>query len=132
MHDPSYDFSFSGLKTAVLREVQKENVLTKQQIANISYATQDAVFDVLIKKTLHAAKEYKVSSIILAGGVSANETLRYRIQKQIEQNFSDISFLAPGKDLCTDNGAMIAAAGFYHHEPIPWKDITADPELYFD
>src|SRR6266403_2062213 len=71
-----YDFSFSGLKTAVLREVQSLGTLDEQTICDISRATQDAIISVLVKKTLKAAKEYDVSSILLSGGVAANQTLK--------------------------------------------------------
>lgn len=132
MHDGSFDFSFSGLKTAVLREVQKEKTLSPQCIANVSHATQDAVIDVLVTKTWNALKKYSVQSLLLSGGVSANQTLRDAFRSKIEEQNTSINFFAPEKELCTDNAAMIAAAGFYNPTTIPWQQISANPELYFD
>ena len=127
-----YDFSFSGLKTAVLREVQSLGTLDEQTICDISRATQDAIISVLVKKTLKAAKEYDVSSILLSGGVAANQTLKEAFIQNMKHQMPDTKIFVPQKSLCTDNGAMIAAAAFYHYNPLPWKEITADPQLYFE
>ena len=78
-----YDFSFSGLKTAVLRETQKNEQLNTERISNICYSLSEAIFDVLIKKTLRAANEYNAKSILLGGGVAANQTLREKFQLSI-------------------------------------------------
>ncbi len=126
---PDYDFSFSGLKTAVLREVQRQRTLDEKTIADIARATQDAITSVLVKKTLKAAREYNVSAILLSGGVAANQTLRDAFSV-LRSQFS-VKIFAPRKSLCTDNGAMIAAAAYFNYHPVPWKEITADPELYF-
>jgi N6-L-threonylcarbamoyladenine synthase len=125
-----FEFSFSGLKTAVLREVQKQKQLDKQTIKDLARATQDAIIDVLTKKTLKAAKRYHVESIILSGGVAANQTLREQFSA-LSSEFS-VTLFAPAKSLCTDNAAMIAAAAYFTYKPIPWDRITADPELYFE
>jgi len=127
-----YDFSFSGLKTAVLREVQSLGTLDEQTICDISRATQNAIISVLVKKTLKAAKEYDVSSILLSGGVAANQTLKEAFIQNMKHQMPDTKIFVPQKSLCTDNGAMIAAAAFYHYNPLPWKEITADPQLYFE
>ena len=129
-----FDFSFSGLKTAVLREVEKigsEN-LKRDDIVNISYSLQEAIFDVLIKKTFNAFKKYDAKSIILGGGVAASQTLRERFEKFIKDNNLDVDFFVPEKNLCTDNAAMIASAAFYNYNEISWKNLSANPELYFD
>jgi N6-L-threonylcarbamoyladenine synthase len=135
LHEPTLDFSFSGLKTAVLRETQKlkEN-LDHQTICDIARATQDAIIDVLVKKTLKAAEHYQVKSIIISGGVAANETLTQALQHAISTNYAlqTTTFFVPSKQLCTDNGAMIATAGFYNYTEVSWRDISANPELYFD
>ncbi|HSA84427.1 MAG TPA: tRNA (adenosine(37)-N6)-threonylcarbamoyltransferase complex transferase subunit TsaD [Patescibacteria group bacterium] len=135
-----YDFSFSGLKTAVLREVIKLNknkslipntyTLNSKDINDICAGVQHAITDVLVKKTLKAVQEYKVKSLLLSGGVAANQTLRDEFQ--VSSSKFQVKFFAPAKNLCTDNGAMIAAAAAYNYHPVPWKEITADPELYFD
>lgn len=129
MYDKGYDFSFSGLKTAVLREVQMQKELSEQFVADISLAMQTAIFDVLVYKTINAAKEYQAASIILGGGVSANQTLRQRFISAIEKK---VKFFAPVPHLSTDNAAMIAAAGFYHHQTLDYQEVTANPQLYFD
>jgi|SRR6185369_4846018 len=127
-----YDFSFSGLKTAVLREVQNLKTLDDQTVCDLARATQDAIISVLVKKTLKAAIEYDVKSILLSGGVAANETLQQAFIQNTKYQIPDTKFFAPAKNLCTDNGAMIAAAAFYQYNPLPWQEITADPQLYFE
>ena len=103
----SFDFSFSGLKTAVLREVralEQEGVIPP--VNDIAAAFQDAVVEVLVEKTFRAAQENEARHIIVAGGVSANSGLRKALTTQ-KQYFVHI----PPLRLCTDNAAMIAAAG---------------------
>jgi N6-L-threonylcarbamoyladenine synthase len=125
-----FEFSFSGLKTAVLREVQKQSSLTPQTVKDLARATQDAIIDVLTKKTIKAAQQYNVKSILLSGGVAANQTLRDRFSVLSSQ--STINLFAPTKSLCTDNAAMIAAAAYFSYKPVPRDNITANPELYFE
>jgi len=127
-----YDFSFSGLKTAVLREVQKLGTLDEQTICDLARATQDAIISVLVKKTLKAAEQYNVNSLLLSGGVAANQTLRNTFEQTINTHRLPITFFAPPKSLCTDNGAMIAAAAFHHYTPLPWQEVTANPQLSFE
>lgn len=132
MYDKSYDFSFSGLKTAVLREVQKIEKMEDTVANNVCRGVQDAIGDVLVHKTLQAVKEYGVSSLLLSGGVSANQTIRDEFTKKIEEENLDVTLFAPERFLCTDNAAMIGAASFFRDKTRSWKDISADPELYFD
>lgn len=120
-----FDFSFSGLKTAVLRETQNKK-LNNEQVANISFSVQKAVVDVLVYKTLKTAKQFKVKSILLGGGVAANQMLRDELGKKAKQ-----SLYIPSKSLCTDNAAMIATAAFFNGEPTSWQDISANPQLSF-
>lgn len=127
-----FDFSFSGLKTAVLREVQKIKVLNEEATANISYSLQQAIFEVLITKTIKASKKFGAKTIILGGGVAANQTLKKHFEMFIQENNLDIKLSVPPRNLSTDNAAMIAAAGFFNYEEIGWEKITANPELYFD
>ncbi|MGA2968059.1 MAG: tRNA (adenosine(37)-N6)-threonylcarbamoyltransferase complex transferase subunit TsaD [Candidatus Levyibacteriota bacterium] len=127
-----YDFSFSGLKTAVLREIQTIKQLNSQTVSNISYALQEAIFDILIKKTLRAAKEFGAKSILLGGGVASNQTLRREFEFKIENSKLKIPLFIPEKRLCTDNAAMIASAAFFNYVPTDWRKISANPELYFD
>lgn len=125
-----FDFSFSGLKTAVLREV-KNKKLTKKEIADISASVQKAIADVLIKKTLKAAEKYQAKSILLSGGVAANQKLREGFNLSIAREKTSIRFFAPEKNLCTDNAAMIGAAAIYNPEKVSWKNLSVNPELYF-
>ena len=105
----TYDFSFSGLKTAVLYEVNElKKKSTTLPIEDLAASFQSAVVDVLFKKTLQAARDYKVKEVLVAGGVSANRVLRQAFQSQTE-----FKVQIPPFSLCTDNAAMIAAAGYY-------------------
>lgn len=126
-----YDFSFSGLKTAVLREVQKQKKLDDQAISDIAHSVQSAICDVLVKKTLAAATEFDAKAILLSGGVAANGTLREQFQKTIGKEHLDTALVFPERKFCTDNGAMIAAAALYNYKPVSWQNVTANPELYY-
>ncbi|HIE24835.1 MAG TPA: tRNA (adenosine(37)-N6)-threonylcarbamoyltransferase complex transferase subunit TsaD, partial [Anaerolineales bacterium] len=101
------DFSFSGLKTAVLRSVQKLKKKGDLPVADLAASFQAAVIDVLFTKTMNAAREYGAKEILVAGGVSANQPLRetFLAQDEFPVNIPKLS-------LCTDNAAMIAAAGY--------------------
>ena len=127
-----FDFSFSGLKAAVFREVQKLKNPNDEDIKNISFSLQEAIFSVLIKKTFKATKAFNAKSIILGGGVSANQTLRKRFEEKIKSENLETELFIPAKNLCTDNAAMIAAAAIFNPEETDWRKITANPELYFD
>lgn len=106
----TWNFSFSGLKTAVLREVrQLEKTGRPLPVANLAASFQAAVVDVLFTKTMKAAREFGVKSILVAGGVSANQVLREAFIGQAE-----FPVHIPPLSLCTDNAAMIASAGYYH------------------
>lgn len=125
-----FDFSFSGLKTAVFRKIKIIEQLNNQTISDLSASIQQAIISVLVKKTLKAAEEHNVKSILLAGGVSANQKLRD--QFQIQSSKLKVKLFAPPKSLCTDNAAMITTAAFFNYKPVPFQKITANPELYFD
>jgi N6-L-threonylcarbamoyladenine synthase len=127
-----YDFSFSGLKTAVYREVIKEKELSEEKINTLCACIMDAISDILVKKTVKAAQEYQVNTIILSGGVAANQTLSDRFTNEIKKRELDVTFCVPPKNLCTDNGAMIAAAAFFTGSAKDIHTITANPELYYE
>jgi N6-L-threonylcarbamoyladenine synthase len=108
----SFDFSFSGLKTAVLRQVRKldeeEEVMP---VADLAASFQAAVVDVLAAKTARAAAEFDATAVVLVGGVSANLALRESVRAQVDRPVH-----APPVSLCTDNGAMIAACGYWRFQ----------------
>lgn len=103
-----YDFSFSGLKTAVVNLVTRNSQLETRDIVA---SFQQAVVDVLVEKTILAAKEYNCKTIALAGGVSANSLLRSQLKQRSEAD--GLSAHIPPLEYCTDNAAMIGAAAFY-------------------
>lgn len=106
------DFSFSGLKTCVANTIRSSDISNEQIKADIACAFQDAVIDVLVNKCISALKLTKLSCLVVAGGVSANEVLRLRLQELAQvKNFS---VYYPRLEFCTDNGAMIAYAGSQH------------------
>ena len=112
----SYDFSFSGLKSAVInlhhRAMEKGETLNYN---NLATSFQNAVVDVLCMKTVKAAKEFNVNQVIIAGGVAANKGLRKRMQEEMDN--LGIKLTVPNFKYCTDNAAMIAVAGYF-------KDLT--------
>ncbi len=124
-----YDFSFSGLKTAVLYDFKKRNKEvreSKEYIRAMAGEIQQAIVDVLIKKTLKAAREYEIKNIILAGGVSANKKLGQEFKKNKE-----FKFWIPQPRLCTDNGLMIALTGFFNKDKAvkDFREIKSNPNL---
>lgn len=125
-----YDFSFSGLKSAVLNYINYCKMKNLPIIeADIAASFQEAVVDVLINKTLLAAKNYNIDKIALAGGVASNSTLRSSMEDICKKN--NIKFYMPSPIFCTDNAAMIGVAGYYEfingvrHE----LDLNAIPNL---
>jgi N6-L-threonylcarbamoyladenine synthase len=105
-----YDFSLSGLKTAVLRYVKGERQAGREvNLADLAASFQEAIVDVQVAKTMRAATETGSKTVLLGGGVVANSRLRERMERAGEEN--GIRVLFPSLPLCTDNGAMIAAAG---------------------
>jgi N6-L-threonylcarbamoyladenine synthase len=111
MLEGTWDFSFSGVKTSVLRMVESLQAEGRSlPIENLAASFQAAVVDVLVEKTLMAADAFKVREIIVAGGVSANKRLREKILAESKRPVH-----IPPLSLCTDNAAMIAGAGYYHY-----------------
>jgi N6-L-threonylcarbamoyladenine synthase len=128
----NYDFSFSGLKAAAFRTIKKIDTLDSQTVDDICASIQASIIEILLKKTLRAAEEYNVRSILLSGGVAANQTLREAFQSEILKRKIRANFFVPAKNLCTDNAAMIAAAGYFLRQPIAWRELTVNPELYYE
>ncbi|BDU51442.1 tRNA (adenosine(37)-N6)-threonylcarbamoyltransferase complex transferase subunit TsaD [Haliovirga abyssi] len=107
-----YDFSFSGVKTFVINYLNKMKMQKKEVIIeDIAASFQETVVDILVEKTIKAAKEKNVKNILLAGGVAANSLLRKEMKEAGEKNGMEVYY--PSLKLCTDNGAMIAAAAYY-------------------
>ena len=103
----NYDFSFSGLKTSVLYYL-RDNPKTKK--ADVAASFQQAVIDVLVKKTMRAVKEFKVKTVFLCGGVAANKLLRESLK--VESEKSKVKFIVPDSEYNTDNAVMVAAAAY--------------------
>jgi N6-L-threonylcarbamoyladenine synthase len=124
INHPNFDFSFSGLKTAVLTHVlklkAKSSGLTASQKEEICFAFEEAAIDVLATKTMRAAREFRPKGIILAGGVAANGRLREELKARIEKYNSEVeekfkmNFYLPGPGMSGDNAAMIGLAAYYH------------------
>ena len=125
-----YDFSLSGLKTAVLRYVKRERAAGRDlNLPDLAASFQEAIVDVQVTKTIAAAKEMAVPTVLLGGGVVANTRLRERLQAAGEAD--GLRVLYPPLDLCTDNGAMIACVGAARAAigERTSLDIGADPQL---
>ena len=117
LNQKNYDFSFSGLKTAVLYKMkEKGNRVPKRELGSLmAKEVQQAIIDVLLKKTIKAAKDYRAKTIILGGGVAANSELRKQFKLKIKNLKLKINFLVPSKQFCTDNAVMTGIAGYYNY-----------------
>ena len=141
LNKPGFNFSFSGLKTAVLYETKKNPKLLKNKkyIAAVCHEFQQAAIDVLIAKTLKAAEKYAPKTILLAGGVSANKELREQLDLAIKKFIPDTCYMIPDTSLTGDNAAMIAAAAAFRWQKMNesqkkkamsgWKNIQPDANL---
>lgn len=130
LEEGSYDFSFSGLKSAVintLHNAKQKGVTIHPQ--DLAASFQASVIDVLVTKTVKAVKEYRVEQVLLAGGVAANKGLRAVLQEAFEG--VDAELIIPPLSLCTDNAAMIAAAGtvLFEQGKRGSMDMNAHPGL---
>jgi N6-L-threonylcarbamoyladenine synthase len=132
--DESLDFSFSGLKTSVALYIDKwkkqgRKTPDKITLEDIAASFQEAVFDVLIDKLIKAGKNSGVSSLVLAGGVACNKTLREKLI--VRSNKEGFRVYCPRPSFCTDNGAMIALAGFYRAHKNDYADFNVDVRSRF-
>ena len=114
LNNESFDFSFSGLKTALLNHVRKNPVETEDDLHDVCAGFQEAIVETLVSKTLNAARKNGVRSVVMAGGVACNSRLRRLGEQRIESE--GISVFMPSPSLCTDNAAMIAALGHHMYE----------------
>ena len=124
LQQKNLDFSFSGLKTAVLHLTKKEKSIKR---ADLAASIQEAIVEVLIAKTMRAVKKYQVKSILLAGGVAANTLLREQLNAKC-QMINAKCFIS-AKNLCTDNAAIISSCAYFNYSPMPWEKIKADSSL---
>lgn len=127
------DFSFSGLKTALLYQIKKDPIWGKR-IPEYAADFQQAVIDVLISKTLKAAKKYNAKTIMLAGGVAANKKLRQQFYESVTNKLPKVKLNIPDLKYTTDNAAMIAAAGYFQamkKDFCDWKKLKANNNLEF-
>ncbi len=121
------DFSFSGLKTAVIYHVLEEKKqMNELKLPDLCASFQQAVIDILLEKSLNALHEYHIDTIVLGGGVTANESLRKAFTQTMKKNKIEIHF--PPKELCTDNAAMVGCTGYYKY--IKGNTDTFDIDVY--
>ncbi len=126
------DFSFSGLKTAILRKVtalDEQHLLSDDMIAALSYEVQETITDVLVKKTLKAVALHNAKAILLSGGVSANLRLREKFLQKIALLAAPVDFHVPPVSLCTDNAVYIASYAHFRGVPVPVTEVNATPDL---
>jgi N6-L-threonylcarbamoyladenine synthase len=133
LHDRGYDFSLSGLKTAVVRELRRRQAAGEDiDLADVAASFQEAIVDVQVAKTVAAARDHGVDDVTVVGGVAANTRLRQRMASACDE--AGLRLRIPSPALCTDNGAMIAAAGWNRLAAGQRTalDVRADPNLALD
>lgn len=132
LHENNLDFSFSGMKSAVMNLVHNANQRGEQIIpANLATSFQNAVVEVLVAKTLRALEQFPVEQFILAGGVAANSGLRSALTQSMAEHFPEVEVIIPPLSLCGDNAAMVGAAAhvIYCRQQFSDLDINAKPSL---
>lgn len=112
MNNHGFDFSFSGIKTSVARYLQTHRTTFETEIPDIVAGFQEAVIDVLVQKALGALQKKECGRLVVVGGVAANSALRERMEAEAAR--TGVALYIPRPELCTDNAAMIAAAGYHH------------------
>jgi N6-L-threonylcarbamoyladenine synthase len=123
--DKSFDFSFSGLKTAVLNYVNQQKLKNAElRLNDICASFQEAVIEVLVEKSIGAAQSHNLHTLVIGGGVSANKRLRDVFAKRCQKE--GITFYAPDPQFCTDNAAMIALAGYHQFRKIGAGPLDLD------
>ncbi|MEA5085437.1 MAG: tRNA (adenosine(37)-N6)-threonylcarbamoyltransferase complex transferase subunit TsaD [Lachnospiraceae bacterium] len=130
LEEDSYDFSFSGLKSAVLNYINKQKMMNQEiDVNDVAASFQRAVVEVLVNKTIRAAKNMGVTQVALAGGVASNTALRKHMKEMCDKN--GLSLNIPAPILCTDNAAMIGSAAYYEYIKgiRDGLDLNANPNL---
>lgn len=144
MDQDNLNFSFSGLKTAVMREINNLEAMNQwgpsipiksglrasnQTIQQLAREIQESITDVLVDKTLKAAQKYQVKSILLGGGVAANKRLTEKFISHLSSPISHLQLHIPPPKLCTDNAAYIGSYAYFHNNPLNWRRVQARPDL---
>jgi N6-L-threonylcarbamoyladenine synthase len=154
LHDPTLDMSFSGLKTAIRLVVESlalngqgrsadqpisrsansstDRLIDSSTLGDLCASIEQAIVDVLVAKTIRAAKEHPVKAVMLVGGVSANQRLREQLEEAVRRELAGVAMLKAPIKFSTDNAAMIAAAGAWRlhlGEKDDWRGLDAEPEL---
>jgi N6-L-threonylcarbamoyladenine synthase len=133
LHLKNFDFSFSGLKTSVLyafRDIEaRQEKMTEQLMKDFCASAQEAIVDVLVQKTMKAARLYGVQTLIVGGGVSANKELQKRIKSTSKKEVPGMKVLFPNKEFYTDNAAPIGYTGAIKNKPVSSAKIEAEPNL---
>lgn len=136
MEKNSLDFSFSGVKTAVLYYCRGQDMkgqnrvdsMTPQEIADIAASFQKAVVDVLVRKTMLAAEKVGAKTVLLGGGVAANTALRTALQEACDKQKPVLKLLVAPKQYCTDNAVMVASLAYYKYKAGLFADLTLEPK----
>ena len=132
IHEDHYDFSFSGLKSAVINRIHNAKQKGEEIVPeNVAASFQASVVEVLVEKSKRALQEYPVKQFVLAGGVAANRGLRTGLQEMMQRHYPTVTFSIPPMNLCGDNAAMIGAAAYskWLEQDFAAMDINAMPGL---
>lgn len=132
IHEDHYDFSFSGLKSAVINRIHNAKQKGEEIVAeNVAASFQASVVEVLVEKSKRALQEYPVKQFVLAGGVAANRGLRTGLQEMMQRDYPTVTFSIPPMNLCGDNAAMIGAAAYskWLEQDFAAMDVNAMPGL---
>ncbi|MDO8668479.1 MAG: tRNA (adenosine(37)-N6)-threonylcarbamoyltransferase complex transferase subunit TsaD [bacterium] len=128
-----YDFSFSGLKTALWYAIQRDKIW-KKRISGYAYEFEQAAVEVLVSKIVKAARDFNCQTIMLSGGVAANLELRNQLAQAVKNRLDGAKLIIPEFKYCTDNAAMIAAAGYFRAKRkdfTPWQKLKTEPNKEF-
>ena len=132
IHENHYDFSFSGLKSAVINRIHNAKQKGEEIVPeNVAASFQASVVEVLVEKSKRALQEYPVKQFVLAGGVAANRGLRTALQEMMQSHYPSVTFSIPPMNLCGDNAAMIGAAAYskWLEQDFAAMDVNAMPGL---
>ncbi len=129
MMDPStFNVSFSGLKTAVMREWSAIPSHNQEATTRFAWEIQEAITDVLVAKTIRAVRESGAKSVLISGGVASNLRLREKFRDTLKDH-PDVGFFCPPVSLCTDNAAYIGSYAYFRGTPVAWDTLRAIPDL---